>query len=221
MQDFGRSAFVVRNSGIEHFGVMGEVRGEDIDRVLDIEVEGQYSAAQDTHRHISDNGRLILTSFIAAQKITDSVAKMWYCGTCLVKNRAWKKTQLCGFDAIQGIVRCLGCDFGPRNIGVNCIAAGGVKTDMYSVITHHYIEGSRKKMSEEENESALSKWPPLGRVGIPEDVAGIIFLLANSLSQCLTGQTFHASRGAFKTRRTEHQEVTTFSKSPKSNKGVG
>lgn len=98
--------------------------------------------------------------------------------------------------AVQGMVKCLACDFGPRNITIYCIAAGGVKTDMYSVNGPHYVAGSGN-MSEGEIEAALSKWSPLGRVGIPEDVAGIVVLLANPLSQWLTGQTFHASGGAF------------------------
>lgn len=97
--------------------------------------------------------------------------------------------------AIQGMTKCLACDFGPRNITVNCIAAGGVKTDMYSVNAPHYVADS-ENMSEEEIEAALSKWSPLGRVGIPEVVAGIIILLASPLSQWLTGQTFHVSGGA-------------------------
>lgn len=72
MQEFGRLDFVISNSGIEHFGVMGEVRGDDIDRVLGTNVKGQYFVAQEAYKHLSDHGRLILTSSISAQKVTDS-----------------------------------------------------------------------------------------------------------------------------------------------------
>lgn len=94
------------------------------------------------------------------------------------------------------MTKCLAVDFGPRNITVNCIAAGGVKTDMYTEVAAEYIPGGAD-MSEGEIEAMLSKWSPLGRVGLPEDVSGVAALIASPDSQWLTGQTFQVSGGAY------------------------
>lgn len=93
------------------------------------------------------------------------------------------------------MTKCLAVDFGPRQITVNCIAAGGVKTDMYTENAANYIPGG-DKMTPEQIDACLSKWSPLGRPGLAEDVSGVASLIASRDSQWLTGQTFHVSGGA-------------------------
>lgn len=93
------------------------------------------------------------------------------------------------------MVKCPACDFGPRNITVNAIAPGGVKTDMYTEAAAKYIPGG-ESMTEEEIDEGLSKWSPLGRPGFPDDISGVVALLASPESQWLTGQTFQISGGA-------------------------
>lgn len=114
------------------------------------------------------------------------------------------------------MTRCLAYDFGPKNITVNCIAPGGIKTDMYgefSAITRHsnhtldvslaesapkYIPGSAN-MTEDQLDQAVGKWSPLGRTGYTDDTSGIIILLASPESQWITGQTLQVSGGAHMT----------------------
>jgi tetrahydroxynaphthalene reductase len=67
---------------------------------------------------------------------------------------------------------------------------------MYDHNARKYIPGG-KDMTAKQIEDLLSKWSPLGRVGLPEDVAGVAALIASRDSQWLTGQTFHVSGGAF------------------------
>jgi len=110
------------------------------------------------------------------------------------------------------MVRCLAYDFGPRNITVNCIAPGGIKTDMYgrfiiiccfliicfsktAEAAAKYIPGA-DKMTEEQIDQAVGKWSPLGRTGYVDDTSGIIVLLASPESQWITGQTLQVSGGA-------------------------
>jgi tetrahydroxynaphthalene reductase len=93
------------------------------------------------------------------------------------------------------MTKCLAVDFGKRNITVNCIAAGGVKTDMYTEMAGNYVPGS-DKMTPEQIDAVIGKWSPLGRPGEIEDVAGVVSLIASPESQWLTGQTFQVSGGA-------------------------
>ena len=97
--------------------------------------------------------------------------------------------------AIQGMVKCLAVDFGPKNITVNCIAPGGIRSDMFFESAKHYIPGG-DKLTIEELDGPASTVSPLKRPGVPEDVAGLVSLIASPEAQWITGQTFHCSGGA-------------------------
>ncbi|KAJ5672922.1 hypothetical protein N7507_002049 [Penicillium longicatenatum] len=179
MEKFGRLDIAVSNSGIEYFAEHSETTGADIDRVFGVNVKGQYFVAQQAYKYMADHGRVMLTSSISA-----------------VKGVPRHAVYAASKAAVQGMTKCLAVDFGPRNITVNCIAAGGVKTDMYDENSAEYIPGGDKMMPEE-IEVMLSKWSPLGRVGLPDDISNIAAFIASPESQWLTGQTFQATGGAY------------------------
>lgn len=68
-REFGRLDIVVSNAGIEFFGDVGSVAGEDIDRVFAVNVKGQYFVAQEAYKYMADHGRVMLTSSISAVKV--------------------------------------------------------------------------------------------------------------------------------------------------------
>lgn len=93
------------------------------------------------------------------------------------------------------MVRCLAWDFGSRGITVNCLAHGGIKTDMWEEAAADYLPNG-KNMSSDEIDATVSKWSPFNRPGFPKDIAGFVTLLARPESQWMTGQTFQLSGGA-------------------------
>lgn len=178
IEDLGRVDIVLSNSGIEHFSPIADVTEAQIDQVFAVNVKAQFFVAQQAHKHMANNGRLILMSSISAHKGIPEHA-------IYAASKA----------AIQGMVKCLACDFGARNITVNAIAPGGVKTDMYAEAAAKYIPGG-ESMTIDEIDTILSKWSPLGRPGFPDDVSGVVALLASPEAQWFTGQTFQVSGGA-------------------------
>ncbi|KAJ8100181.1 hypothetical protein POJ06DRAFT_255644 [Lipomyces tetrasporus] len=97
------------------------------------------------------------------------------------------------------MVKCLAWDFGSRKIIVNCIAPGGFKTDMYAeAAAKNLPDGDR--MTLEEIDAKISQWSPMGRPGFPDDIAGIVALLSSPEARWITGQTVHASCGAYMTQ---------------------
>jgi len=178
-KQFGRIDIVMSNSGIEHFGALDQITEEEIDKTFAINVKGQFFIAQESYKHMENYGRLILMSSLSAQ-------------------RGFPRHAIYGATkaAIQGMVKSLAWDFGPRNITVNAVAPGGIKTDMWAQNAGQYIEGG-DKMKDDVIDNMIGKWSPLNRVGYPEDIAGAIALIASHESQWLTGQTFHIGGGAF------------------------
>lgn len=196
--EFGGIDIVMSNSGIEHFGNLDEVKEEEIDRVLGVNVKAQFMVAQQAHKHLNDSGRLILISSISAVMVRTHNGPDFaedYITTNTIKGIPNHALYSASKAAIQGMVKSLAWDFGKRNITVNCIAPGGVKTDMYAEAAAKYLPGG-ENMTLEEIDAKISEWSPMGRPGLPADIAGVVALLASPEAQWITGQTMHASGGA-------------------------
>ena len=65
-KELGRVDIVMSNSGIEHFGDLESVKEEELDRVFSVNVKGQFFVAQEAHKYLENNGRLMLISSISA-----------------------------------------------------------------------------------------------------------------------------------------------------------
>lgn len=94
-----------------------------------------------------------------------------------------KGTDILGIYAISKaadmqLARNLAVEWGPRNIRVNCIAPGLVRTDFARAL---WEDPELRKASEERM--------PLRRLGEPEDIAGAAVFLASRAGRWMTGQT--------------------------------
>lgn len=67
---------------------------------------------------------------------------------------------------------------------------------MYADAAAKYIPGG-DKLSIEEIDAKVSQWSPLGRPGFPDDIAGVVALLASEEAQWITGQTMHVNGGTY------------------------
>jgi 3-oxoacyl-[acyl-carrier protein] reductase len=73
-------------------------------------------------------------------------------------------------------------ELGSRNVLVNAVAPGFIDTDMTAAMTT-------------EARAALSGQIPLGRLGSPRDVAGVVAFLASEHAAYITGQTLVVDGG--------------------------
>ncbi|KAK4173254.1 putative tetrahydroxynaphthalene reductase [Triangularia setosa] len=174
----GAPDIVVSNAGIEHFSDLSTVTPEEIDHVFDVNVKGQFFVAQQAEKFMKERGRLILTSSVSA-----------------VMGVPRHAIYAASKAAVTGMTKCLAWDLGKKNITVNCIAAGGIKSDMYQRNAKEYMK-DEKNLTMEELDARLSAWSPLGRVGMPDDIAGAVALLVSDEAGWITGQTLHVSGGA-------------------------
>jgi dehydrogenase/reductase SDR family protein 4 len=82
------------------------------------------------------------------------------------------------------LVKNLAAEWGPKNVRVNAIAPGLVKTDFARAL---WEDEQRRK----EREAAT----PLRRLGVPRDIGGIAVFLASDAAAFITGQTIVADGG--------------------------
>ncbi len=85
---------------------------------------------------------------------------------------------------VAGMSRALAREIGSRNITVNCVAPGFIDTDMTKTLSEQQI-------------TALLQQVPLGRLGMPEDIASAVSFLASPQASYITGTTLHVNGGMY------------------------
>ncbi|WP_339048956.1 enoyl-ACP reductase [Candidatus Mesenet endosymbiont of Phosphuga atrata] len=123
--------------------------------------------AREAAKIINQEGSLLTLSYYGAEKVMPNYNVMGLCKA-----------------ALEASVRYLACDLGPKNIRVNAISAGPIRTLASSGIKDfHYIQNYSSKSS------------PLRRnVTIEEIGKAALFLLSN-LSSGITGEILHVDSG--------------------------
>jgi len=86
--------------------------------------------------------------------------------------------------ALIGFTKSLAQEVGGRSITVNCVAPGFIDTDM------------TRALSAEQREHLIARIP-LGRLGLPEDVAHAVLFLASREAGYITGATLHVNGGMY------------------------
>jgi 3-oxoacyl-[acyl-carrier protein] reductase len=83
---------------------------------------------------------------------------------------------------LEGMTKSIALEVASRNITVNCIAPGFIKTAMTSEIL-------------EKNEDKIIQNIPVKRIGSPDDISNLTKFLASDKASYITGQTFHINGG--------------------------
>ena len=164
VEHFGRLDILVNNTGIGPTNLAFDVREEDFDRTLAINLKGTFFACQAAGKVMKrqGGGRIINMSsqagFVALP--TESV----YCMTKA---------------AIAHLTKCLAVEWGEYNINVNAVAP-----------TFIHTPGTERALSSPEFRSqTLSKIAALHRVGEPSEIAGAVVFLASPAASLITGHT--------------------------------
>ena len=90
-------------------------------------------------------------------------------------------------SANEGLCRSFAADGGPKRITCNCIAPGGIKTEMFEQNAWHYAPGGTPDTPISQIEAGISKLVPLGRVAIPADIANVVMFLCHNDSEWING----------------------------------
>ncbi len=164
-KQLGRCDILVNNAGIEIEAPFWEVTEKDYDAVLDVNLKGAFFLTQAfVKRLIAAKlpGRIINMSSVHEDMVFPHFSTY-----CLAKG------------GIRMFTRDLAVELGPYNITANNIAPGAIATPI-----------NTKMMANKSELDALLANIPLGRMGTPEDVAGLALFLASDDGAYCTGSTF-------------------------------
>ena len=164
VRHFGRLDILVNNAGLAPDNLAENVREEDFDLTLAVNLKGTFFASQAAGRVMirQKSGRIINMSSQAgfAALPTESV----YCMTKA---------------AIAHLTKCLAVEWGKYNITVNAVAP----TFIHTPGTESYLADPASRADVIERIAALH------RIGEPMDVAGAVVFLASSAASLITGET--------------------------------
>lgn len=171
LEKFESIDILINNAGIWEQGAIGEVDYGHWRRVITANLDSVFNCCNNIVPRMIEqkSGKIINISSRSARKGE--------------KNSA---AYVASKSAIIGFTRSLAKEVGKYNINVNCIAPAWITTDM----TEKYLE-------RENNEQNILKNIPLGRIGLPRDVADVALFLASDLSNYITGETIFLTGGDF------------------------
>jgi 3-oxoacyl-[acyl-carrier protein] reductase len=169
---FGGVDVLVNNAGIYRFGPLDAVTEDDYRAQFDINVLGTLLASQEAARHFGAGGGSIVNVGSIA-----SVARM-------PNSAVYSATK----GAVDAITRVLAFELAGRQIRVNTIAPGATATE--GLQTMGVTEGS-------DMHNAMLAAIPAGRLGRPDDIAGLAVFLASDESRWITGERITASGGQY------------------------
>lgn len=112
----------------------------------------------------------------------------------------WGKTGVADFSAyvaskhaVIGLTRALAWELGPREIRVNAVCPGWIRTDAALASLRSMAQSQGRSEADVEREILASQALP-GML-LPADIAGVYLFLASDDAHCITGQSLVASNG--------------------------
>ena len=167
LENFNELDILINNAGINKDNLLIRMKEEEFQRVVDINLLGTFYCTKYASKIMMKKrfGRIVNVSSVVG-----------IVGNAGQSNYAASKAGIIGFT------KSVAKELATRNITVNAIAPGYIKTDMTD------------QLSEEQKDRILSR-VPLGRFGLPEDVANMVNFLISDKADYITGQVFRIDGG--------------------------
>lgn len=164
---FGKIDVLVNNAGITKDALIMRMKEEDFNKVIDINLKGTFNVTKSVVPFMMKkrSGKIVNLSSVVG--VTGNA------GQC---NYSASKAGIIGFT------KSLAKELASRNIRVNAVAPGFIKTDMTDVLSDNVKEEINKQI-------------PMKKMGTPEDVANVVYFLSSNESSYITGQVINIDGG--------------------------
>jgi len=162
-----RLDIVVANAGIARDGLLMRLKDEDLQAMMDVNVRGAMALARSAVRPMlrARCGRIVFVSSVIGEM-----------------GNAGQAAYAASKSALLGMTKSLARELGGRGITVNAVAPGLVDTDMTARV-------------DDEMRSKIVGQIPLGRFGVPDDVAAAAVFLCSDEAGYVTGHALRVNGG--------------------------
>ena len=166
-EKFGRVGYLVNSAGMAHEGLLTMMKGSDIARMLQVNLQGAIALAQACLKQMMVGGFGVIVN------VSSVVGVRGFKGVA-----AYSATKA----ALDGFTRSLAKEAGSLGIRVNAVAPGFMETEMTSDLT------DRQK-------ARIVRQTPAGRLGTVADVSAAVKFLLSEQASFITGQTIVVDGG--------------------------
>jgi 3-oxoacyl-[acyl-carrier protein] reductase len=163
----GALHILVNNAGITKDKLMIQMKEEEFELVLDINLKGSWLATQAAAKPMMKQryGRIINIASVVGQM-----------------GNAGQSNYVASKAGLIGLTKTVAREFASRNVTCNAVAPGYIATAMTEVLS-------------DEVKAEFNKQIPLGRMGTPLDVANAVVFLATEEAGYMTGQVLSVNGG--------------------------
>jgi NAD(P)-dependent dehydrogenase (short-subunit alcohol dehydrogenase family) len=162
--------FLINNAGTALYASFAETTEEQFDAALNIHYKGVFFLTQKALPFINDGGRII--------NISSGLARFSFPGSSAYGSMK---------GAVEVLTRYLAKELGARGIAVNVVAPGAIETDF----------GNGHVRDDKELNRQIAGMTSLSRVGLPDDIGGVVAFLCTDEARWINGQRIEVSGGIF------------------------
>jgi 3-oxoacyl-[acyl-carrier protein] reductase len=169
IEKFGRLDILVNNAAITRDGLAVRMKADDWDAVIRTNLTGAHLCIQQALGTMmrARAGRIINVSSVVAQM-----------------GNAGQANYVAAKAGLIGLTKAIAMEIASRNITVNAVAPGFIDTPMTSVLSDKVKEELKTRI-------------PLGRLGVPRDIAASIVFLASDEAAYITGHVLDVNGGMY------------------------
>jgi 3-oxoacyl-[acyl-carrier protein] reductase len=169
LEKFGRLDILVNNAAITRDGLAVRMKPDDWDTVIRTNLTGAHLCIQQALGTMmrARAGRIINVSSVVAQM-----------------GNAGQANYVAAKAGLIGLTKAIAMEIASRNITVNAVAPGFIETPMTDVLSDQVKEELKARI-------------PLGRLGVPRDVAASIVFLASEEAAYITGHVLDVNGGMY------------------------
>lgn len=162
--------FLINNAGIGANATIEQMTEEIFDRLFNVHFKGVYFLTQKALPLMNDNGRVI--------NISSGLTRFTLPGSSAYASMK---------GAVDTFTKYIAKELGARGITANLVAPGAIETDFTKPAFD--ADPQRKEM--------IASLTALGRVGVPDDIGGVVAFLCSEDARWVNGQRLEASGGIF------------------------
>jgi glucose 1-dehydrogenase len=173
---FGLADILVNNAGVEKKADFWDATEDDYDEVMNVNLRGPFFLAQAFVRRLREAkrpGRIVNISSVHEDMVFPGF-----------------DSYSCSKGALRMLMRNLAVELGPLGITINNVAPGAIATPI-----------NKSLLENKQQLDALLNNIPLGRMGTPDDVAGLAAFLVSDDAAYITGSTFVVDGGLMRNYR--------------------
>jgi 3-oxoacyl-[acyl-carrier protein] reductase len=169
VEKLGGLDILINNAGITKDNLAIRMNMEEWNKVININLTSSFLLSQQAIKFMIKNKKGSIINISSVVGHTGNPGQVNY------------SSSKAGMVAMS---KTLAREYGKKNIRINCISPGFIKTDMTSVL-------------KDDHKNMLLDQIPLGKMGNSEDISNVVSFLASDYSRYITGETIHVNGGMY------------------------